>query len=372
MDNETKKRERGEGGLFRIKGSVNWYIKVDGKRIATGTPIKAVAIKKLQERMGRVSLGIQSPEELRRLRYEQIRDSLLAEYRNGKQRGHSLVTKSDGTETIWGLNHLDKFFASRSVVQITTDLLREFVTLRKKQGASHGTINRNMGLLRRMLHLARKEGRLQVIPHFPMLQEAAPRDGFVDDNQFKKLLAALPARLRPFILFLYTTGCRTGEAKQITWEQVHLDERVIRLTGTQTKNATPRTLPLVDALVTMLRKQKKRKAGLLFPVGNFRKAWTSACIKAGLGTRVKGKENGNYGTYHGLIPHDLRRSAVRNMIRVGVSQTVAMSISGHKTIAVFQRYDITDDRDKQAAMTRVGSSLGQVLPARTPKALKSA
>ena len=87
---------------------------------------------------------------------------------------------------------------------------------------------------------------------------------------------------------------------------------------------------------------------------------------------MKGKENGNYGTYHGLIPHDLRRSAVRNMIRVGVSQTVAMSISGHKTIAVFQRYDITDDRDKQAAMTRVGSSLGQVLPARTPKALKSA
>jgi integrase len=178
----------------------------------------------------------------------------------------------------------------------------------------------------------------------------------VDDNQFKKLLAALPARLRPFILFLYTTGCRTGEAKQI-W--------------TQTKNATPRTLPLVDALVAMLRKQKKHSE-LLFPVGNFRKAWTSACIKAGLGTRVEGKENGNYGTYHGLIPRDLRRSAVRNMIRVGVSQTVAMSINGPKTIAVFQRYDITDDRDQQAAMTRVGSSLGQVLQTRTPKALKSA
>lgn len=371
MDNEKKKRERGEGGLFTIKGSANWYIKVDGKRIATGTPIKAVAIKKLQERMGRVSLGIQSPEELRKLRYEQVRDSLLAEYRNGKQRGHSLVTKADGTETIWGLNHLDKFFAGRSVVQITTDLLREFVALRKKQGASHGTVNRNMGLLRRMLHLARKEDKLQRIPHFPMLEESAPRNGFVNDNQFKKLLVALPVRLRPFVLFLYTTGCRTGEAKQITWEQVHLDERVIRLAGTQTKNATPRTLPLVDMLVTMLRKQKKKK-GLLFPVGNFRKAWTSACIKAGLGTRVKGKENGNYGTYDGLIPHDLRRSAVRNMIRVGVSQTVAMSISGHKTIAVFQRYDITDERDRQAAMTRVGSSLGQVLPAHLLKAAKSA
>jgi integrase len=242
--------------------------------------------------------------------------------------------------------------------------------LRRRQGASPGTVNRNLGLLRRMLHLARKEGKLQVLPHFPMLQEAAPRDGFVDDKPFKKLIAALPARLRPFVLFLYTTGCRTGEAKQITWDQVHLDGRVVRLTGTQTKNAAPRTLPLVDALVTMLRKQKP-KSGLLFPVGNFRKAWTSACIKAGLGTRIKGKQNGNYGTYSGLIPHDLRRSAVRNMIRAGVSQTVAMSISGHKTIAVFQRYDITDDRDKHAAMNRIGSSLGQVLPSRRLKAAVS-
>jgi integrase len=221
-----------------------------------------------------------------------------------------------------------------------------------------------------MLHLARKEGKLHVLPHFAMLQEAAPRDGFVDDVAFKKLLSALPARLQPFVLFLYTTGCRIGEAKQITWKQVHLDERVVRLAGTQTKNAARRTLPLVDALVKMLRKQKT-KTGLLFPVGNFRKAWTSACIKARLGTKVKGKENGNYGTYSGLIPHDLRRSALRNMIRVGVSQTVAMSISGHKTIAVFQRYDITDERDKHAAMNRVGSSLGQVLPVRRLKSAVS-
>ena len=367
---EKKKRERGAGGLFTIKGSANYYIKISGKRIATGTPVKAVALRKLQERMGRVSLGIQSPEELKKLRYEQIRDSLLAEYRNGKQRGHSLVTKADGTETIWGLDHLNEFFSKRAVQQITTDLLREFVALRKEQGASPGTINRNMGLLRRMLHLARKEGKLPAIPHFPMLQEAPPRDGFVDDAAFKKLLAALPARLRPFTLFLYTTGCRTGEAKQITWDQVHLNEHVVRLTGTQTKNAAPRTLPLVDALVKMLRKEKSKR-GLLFPVGNFRKAWMSACIKVKLGTRVKGKENGNYGTYSGLIPHDLRRSAVRNMIRVGVSQTVAMSISGHKTIAVFQRYDITDERDKHLAMNRIGSSLGQVVDLKpTRKQLK--
>ncbi len=101
MAKKKAPRERGEGGLFHIKGSPNWYIKVNGVRRATGTDVKEEALAKLRQWQGRASLGIR--EANTSTRYEDIRDGLLAKYRIGKQNGHSLVTRADGTETIWGL-----------------------------------------------------------------------------------------------------------------------------------------------------------------------------------------------------------------------------------------------------------------------------
>ncbi len=96
----------------------------------------------------------------------------------------------------------------------------------------------------------------------------------------------------------------------------------------------------------MLKKQFRVDSEPVFDTCNFRKSWNAACVKVGLGTQDKF-------IYKGLIPHYLRRSAVRNMRRAGVDQSVAMSISGHKTISVFQRYNIVDTKDKQAAMNKV-------------------
>jgi integrase len=53
-----------------------------------------------------------------------------------------------------------------------------------------------------------------------------------------------------------------------------------------------------------------------------------------------------------LIFHDLRRSAVRNLVAAGVDQTVAMKITGHRTVSVFQRYRIVSDADVRVALER--------------------
>src|SRR5205823_2355112 len=127
-----------------------------------------------------------------------------------------------------------------------------------------------------------------------------------------------------------------------------------------------------DVLVGML-EMVEHKSGPVFDGTNLRKDWHRACVAAKLGTltKVEGKRDPRY---TGLIVHDLRRSAIRNLIRAGVPEKVAMTISGHKTRSVFDRYNIVDTEDVVTAMRKVqGVSVQmgvQRTPRRKPKLLK--
>jgi integrase len=131
-----------------------------------------------------------------------------------------------------------------------------------------------------------------------MLAEDNVREGFVDADDFKKVLSHLPEQLRPLIVFPYTTGCRLGAALDITWDMVSPDAKTMTLPGRITKNDKAIVLPLPGELTSVLKKQF-RKEGRVFDASNLRKQWEKATLAAG---------------FADLLIHDLRRSGVRNLI----------------------------------------------------------
>jgi len=388
------KRAHGEGSLLRRKGTDVWYAQYyrDGLqiRVSTKTSVRQEALGILRRLMFDSERGLASPAEMKKISYGDLRAALIANY---TERGNkSLAQRADGTESIVGLPQLDKFFGYEEttdaegklsvkspgapITRLTTDAARTFAKTRSTEGAGAAMVNRSLALLRRMLRIAHEDNKIQTVPKIRLLKEPPARKGFLELVKFEELLGLLPSHLRPLVLFLYWCGVRLGEALSIQWEQVDLEARLIRLEEEQTKNSEPRIVPLPSVLVSELRGMEP-KTGRVFDGTNLRVEWEKACAACGLGTRVKIECNrivrsdrkkprhvkNVWHRYNGLIVHDLRRSAIRNLINAGVPEKVAMQISGHKTRSVFDRYHIVSAGDVTAAMKRVEAS---TVPAGNP------
>jgi integrase len=345
-------RANKQGGLIRYKNCANWfgqYYDVNGKqhRQSTGTPIKAEAESILRKWMADSERGLKPSPETKGLTYDQLKESLIESFRTKGNK--SLQVRADGTETINPLPALDEFFTGKKVSRIDSDAVRSFVRHRQKLRIGNACINNSLSLLRRMFSIARKEGRLQAVPYIELLKPPPARKGFVQPKDFSKLLNALTPRLRPLIVFLYYSGLRLGEAKQVQWESVDLNRACITLEEGTTKSGEQRIVPIPDALVEMLRAVKK-KEGTVFDSAALRYEWDKAKSACGLDD---------------LLVHDLRRSAIRNLTLAGVSQHVSMRISGHRTDSVFRRYNIVSTEQLSDAMKRVE----QMLPVKIQRAL---
>jgi Phage integrase family len=152
------------------------------------------------------------------------------------------------------------------------------------------------------------------------------------------------------------------------WKQVDLPGCAVRLRADQTKPGEPRIIPLGEPgndLHDMLADQEKKRHADLCPespwvffrqgsvnpkkdsarrghqVVDIRKGWDKAVKETGISR----------------LFHDLRRTGVRNLVRAGVPEKVAMLVSGHKTRSVFERYNVVDERDLHAAAEKLSRHL---------------
>ncbi|MET0214195.1 MAG: tyrosine-type recombinase/integrase [Vicinamibacterales bacterium] len=194
-----------------------------------------------------------------------------------------------------------------------------------------------------------------------LLKEDNLRKGFFEREQFDAVHRHLRAPLDHAVTLAYCSGWRmASEILTLEWHQIDRSAGVIRLEPGTTKNREGPTFQYRDlvevrgAIDALSARDEALKAKDIIaphvfcrgggqPIKSFYTGWDQACRAAGC---------------PGRIPHDMRRTAVRNLNRAGVPETVAMKITGHKTRSVFDRYDITSEEDLAEAARRLQALTG--------------
>ena len=336
------------------KRGQTWWIQYYGQgqlfRESTRSPLKSAAISCLKLRDGEVGQGRVPALKAENTTFAELAALYLQDYQiNGRKTCDRAKELTDRLRETFG-----RFRACR----ITSEQIRAYITRRQSEGIANGTINRELAALKRMFRLASQQTPPLVAraPHIPHLQENNVRQGFFTEEEYKLLRAVLPDYVKVPLILAYWTGMRAGEILTLQWEQVDLERGLIRLEPGTTKNNRGRLIPLVTEVTEALWQWKQRML-LPYPscpwVCHYRgkrllavptKSWKKACDRVGL----KGK-----------LFHDLRRTAVRNMVRAGISERVAMQISGHQTRSVFDRYDIVSEADLYQAQERLDRAQGR-------------
>ena len=252
------------------------------------------------------------------------------------------------------VGHLKQRFERAKVTQITTSETMMYIENRLEEGAANATVNRELAALKRMLNLGARQTPPKVdrVPYIPMLKENNTRKGFFEHVGYLELKKALPEYVKPIVTFGYKFGWRLSEIIELTWDRVDLKNGIVRKEPGETKNDEARTVYLDEELKGIFKKlftERRLDTSNVFlrdgePIRGFRKAWLKACKDAKL---------------KGMLFHDLRRTAVRNMVRSGIPEGVAMKISGHKTRSVFDRYNIVSDRDLKLATQKQEAYLSE-------------
>jgi integrase len=314
-----------------------WWIKYSDennkpRRESSKSQKASDAKRLLKRREGEVAEGRIPSAAFTKTTMRELADDVVRDYISNKRKSIR------SAERICRL-HIIPFFGHLKAKDVTTNHRNKYVDMRLKSGACNGTINRELAFLKRMFSLGKKctPPKVGNIPYIPKLKEDSARKGFFEHDDFIAVRDALPEYLKPLITFGYVYGWRVSEIRNLTWDKVDLIQKSVRLEPGETKNDASRTVYLNDELKNMferLYEERNPECVYVFQregqrIVDFTYSWKKACKEVGIKRMF----------------HDLRRTAVRNLVRSGVPERVAMQITGHKTRFVFDRYDIVSPAD---------------------------
>ena len=332
---------------------IDYYL-LDGrrKREAVGHVDKisrSLAEKALKARVGDIVQGRYNLEGTKKpLRMNVLFDRFLE---------WAKTNHKNPDKTASAVKPLRAFFGDRLISELNLWLVDRYKAHRKTEAKKPETINRELGILRRMLNLA-VEWKLIVatpIKGLTLVRVTKYLPRVLSVEEFERLYSSASVHFKPVLLCAFLTGMRKGEISRLRWEDVSLKDGY--LTVKESKNGESRTIPLHSRLISTLIELKDRSENpyvFTTPEGNayisdsaWKRAFYTALKKSGIGA---------------CRFHDLRHSFCSNLI-VGEKEdfVTVMELTGHKDMRMLKRYSHTKESAKRIAIDKLGNRLNQIV-----------
>lgn len=236
------------------------------------------------------------------------------------------------------LHSLAKFARSYKDRKLT-DVTRESVHTALSFCKTAGTYTRYRTMVAAILNLAKENGWLREVPKLMARtdKKIKPRK-WLTHEEWAKLLAELPAHMKPMATFAVETGLRQANVLGLTWSRVDLERKLVWVEGMETKSGAALSVPLSEGAMDVLLGQRNQNDEFVFtyrgkPIKEIKTAFQAACVRADVG-RVRTED----GHYVGFTWHGLRHTWATWHVQNGTPLGVLQELGGWSDLRMVMNY----------------------------------